>query len=63
VKGEEDLDLENTSSVLNTVLNTIDNEFEHEGLGEVVRLQNAHPIRQSIDDHVPGNKYSMPGLC
>jgi hypothetical protein len=30
VDGEEDLDLDNTSSVLNTVLNTINNKFEHE---------------------------------
>ena len=42
--GEEDLDPENTSSVLITVLNTINNEFEHECLDEVVRLLNAHPI-------------------
>jgi len=32
VDGEEDLDPENTSSVLHTVLNTINNEFEHECL-------------------------------
>jgi len=62
VDGEEDLDPENTSSVLNTVLNTINNKFEHECLEEAVRLLNAHPIRQSIDDHVPGHKYSIPGL-
>ena len=43
--GEEDLDPENTSSVLNTGLNTINNEFEHECLDEAVRLLNAHPIR------------------
>jgi len=62
VDGEEDLDPENTSSVLNTVLNTINNEFEHELLEEVVRLLNAHPIRQSIDDCVSGHMYSIPGL-
>jgi len=60
--GEEVLDPENTSSVLNTVLNTINHEFEHECLDEAVRLLNAHPIRQSPDDHVPGRKYSIPGL-
>ena len=48
--GEEALDPENTSAVLNTVLNTINNEFEHECLDDAVRLLNDHPIRQSIDD-------------
>jgi len=51
---EDDLDPDNTSSVLNTVLNTINNQFEHEFLDEAVRLLNAHLIRQSIDDPVPG---------
>jgi len=60
--GEEVLDPANTSSVLNTVLSTINNEFEHECLGEAVSLLNAHPIRQSTDDRVPGHKYSIPGL-
>jgi hypothetical protein len=60
--GEEDLDLENTISVLNTVLNKINNEFEHECLEEAVRMLNAHPIRKSIDDRVPGDKYLIPGL-
>jgi len=60
--GEEDLDQEHTSCVLNTVLNTINKKFEHECLVEAVRLLNAHPIRQSIDDRVPGHKYSIPGL-
>ena len=60
--GEEVLDPDNTSSVLSTVLNTINNEFEHECLDEAVRLLNAHPIRQSTDDRVPGHKYSIPGL-
>jgi len=60
--GEEVLDPDNTSSVLSTVLNTINNEFEHECLDEAVRLLNAHLIRQSTDNHVPGHKYSIPGL-
>jgi len=60
--GEEVLDPANTGSVLNTVLNTINNEFEHEGLNDAVRRLNAHPIRQSTDDRVPGHKYSIPGL-
>jgi len=62
VDGEEDLDPENTSSVLNTVLKTINNEFEHRCPEEGVRLLNAHAIRQSIDVRVPGHKYSILGL-
>jgi len=62
VDGKEVLDPENTSSVLSTVLNTIDNEFEHEGPDEAVRLLNAHTIHQSTDDYVPGHKYSIPHL-
>jgi len=60
--GEKVLDAEHTSSVLNTVLNTINNKFEHECLDAAVRLLNACPIRQSTDDRVPGSKYSIPGL-
>jgi hypothetical protein len=62
VDGMEDLNPDNTSSVLNTVLNSINNEFEHQCLDEAVRLLNEHPIRQSPDDHVPGHQYSIPGL-
>jgi len=60
--GEEVVDPENTRLVLSTVLNTINNEFEHECLDEAVRLLNIHPICQSTDDCVPGHKYSIPGL-
>jgi len=60
--GAEDLDQENTSSALNSFLNTMNNKFEHQCLNAAVRLLNAHPIRQSMDDHVPGHKYSIPGL-
>jgi len=60
--GEEVLDPENTSSVFNTVLNTINNKFEHNCLDEAVRLQNAHLIGQLTDDCVPGHKDSIPGL-
>jgi hypothetical protein len=62
VDSEEYLDLENTYSVFNTFLNTINNELEHKWLDEAVWLINAHLIRQSIDDCVPGHKYSIPGL-
>ena len=60
--AEEVLDPENTSSVLSTVLNTINNEFQHECLDEAVRLLNAYPICQSPDDCGPGRQYSIPGL-
>jgi hypothetical protein len=60
--GEEVLDPANTSSVLNTVLSTINNEFEPKCLDEAVRLLYAHSICQSTYDRVPGHKYSIPGL-
>jgi len=60
--GGEVLDPENTSSVFSTLLNTINNECEHECLDEAVRLLNAHSIRQLADDRVPGHKYSISGL-
>jgi hypothetical protein len=59
---EEVLDPENTSSVLDTVLNTINNEFEHECLDEAVRILNGRPAPQSRDDRVLGHKHSIPGL-
>ena len=60
--GEEVLHPEDRSSVPNTVLNTIINEFEHDCLDDQVRLLNAQPISQSTDDRVPGRKYSIPCL-
>jgi len=60
--GEEVLDPENTSSVLNTVLYTIINQFEHKCLDEAVRLLNTHRIPQSTDHRVPGHKYRITGL-
>ena len=60
--GKEVLYPENTSSVLSTVLNTINNKFEHECLDAAVRLLNAHRIRQSPGNCVPGQKNSIPGL-
>jgi len=62
VDGEEVLVPENTSSVPSTVLNTINNESEHDGLEVAVRLFNPHQIPQSTEDHVPGHKNSGPGL-
>jgi hypothetical protein len=60
--GEEVLNPANTSSVLNMVLSTINNEFGHQCLDEAVSLLNAYPIYQSTDDRVPGHKYSNPDL-
>jgi len=60
--GEEVLDPANTSAVLNSVLSTFNNELEQDSLDEVVRQLNAHPIRQSTDHWVPGNKYLISGL-
>jgi len=62
VDGEEILDPDNISPALSTVLHTLSTKFEHEYLNEVVRLLNAHPIRQSTDDNFPGHKYSIPGM-
>ena len=62
VDAEEVLDPKNTSSLLNTVNNKINNEFEHECLDEGSRQLNVSPILQSTDDCVPGCKYSIPGL-
>jgi len=62
VDGDKVLNPVNTSSVLNTVLSSLNNEFENECLDEAVMLLNAHPNRESTDDHVPGHKYSIPGL-
>ena len=58
--GEEDHDPENTASVLNTALDTINNGLEHECHDDAVRLLNVHLIRQSMDDRVPGRNYSIP---
>jgi len=60
--GEEVLDPANTSTVMYPVLSTINNQFEHECLDQSVRLLNAHPIRQSTNDLVPGHKNAIPGL-
>jgi len=60
--GEEFLDPDNTISVLSTVRNTINNEFEHECLDELVRLLDAHLLRQSTEHRLPDHKYSIPGL-
>jgi len=60
--GEEVLDPDDASSVLSTVPNIINNEFEQECVNKALRLLNVHPIHQLTDDHVPGHKYSIPGL-
>jgi len=60
--GEEVLDPANTGSELNMVCSTLNHEYGHKCHDEAVRLLNAHPIRQSTDDWVPGHTYSIPGL-
>ena len=56
VDGKKILDPDNTVSELSTVFNTINNQFEHECLNEVVRLLNVHPFCHSTDNCVPGHK-------
>jgi hypothetical protein len=60
--GEDLRNPDNFIPALSTVLNTINNRFEHKCLDEVVRLLNSHSIRHSTEDHVPGHKYSIPRL-
>jgi hypothetical protein len=60
--GNEVLNPDITRSVKSIVLNTINNQFQHECLDGVVRLLNVHPIHQSTDYSIPGNKYSTPSL-
>jgi len=59
-EGKEFLDPDNSISVLLTVLNTMNNQFEHECLDEAVRLLNAHPCCQSTKDRVPGVRARTP---
>jgi len=60
--GEEVFDPDNSSSVLSTVLNPINNAFEHECHDEAVRMLIAHPRHTSSDDCVLVHKHSIPGL-
>jgi len=47
VDAEEALDPDNSSSVMNSVLNTTDNKFNNKRFLEIVWLRNAHVIWQS----------------
>jgi len=60
--GEEVLYQDNSSSVYNTFLDTINREFQHKCQHEGVSLVAAHQIRQSKADWVPGNQYSIRGI-
>ena len=60
--GEEVLDPDDTSSVLNAVVNTINNRFEHNCLAEVVRVWKCDLIWKSEADRVPGNMDTIPGV-
>jgi hypothetical protein len=44
--GEQVVDPDNSISVLSTVLNTINNECDHQCRDEAVSRLNAYPIRQ-----------------
>jgi len=48
--GDEVVNPDNSSAVLNAVLNAINNRFEHQCVDEVVRGLNDHPICQSQAD-------------
>jgi hypothetical protein len=60
--GEQVLDPANTSSAMNTVLSTLNNEFEQKSLDQYVSLPNAHSIRQSKVEHIPGHRFGPSGL-
>jgi hypothetical protein len=60
--GAVDLNPVNATSVLNTVVNTINNKFECKSHDEAGRLGTAHLIPGSIDDGLPRHMYSFPGL-
>jgi len=60
--GEEALNPDNRSWVLNSVLGIINNKFEPDCLDKAVRLGMACLIRHSHAEQVPGNKHSIAGL-
>jgi len=60
--GEEVHNPDDTSSVLNAVLNTINNGVEPVCLDEAVSLLNPQPIRELEADRVPCKTLSLPGL-
>jgi hypothetical protein len=51
--GEKAPNSDDTSLVLNTVLNTINNKFEHNSPDKAVGLLNTYLIHQSTDNCVP----------
>jgi hypothetical protein len=62
VDGKEILDPNHTSSVLTTILNTINKESQFKCQNVAVRLLNAHLIYQSTYECVLGVKDSIAGL-
>lgn len=62
VATEEILDPTKTSSVMNTNINAINNEYEHKYHSEIMRLLNAHPIPESADSGGSSYKRSFPGV-
>jgi len=59
---KEILYLENSHSVLSSVLNSNDNKFQIECLEASIRLMNAYPISESKDNGNLGNMNSILGL-
>jgi hypothetical protein len=63
VQDDEDVhNTDNTSSIVYTVLNTTNSNFQYDCLDEIVSLLNAPQIGQSQADRVIGNEYSTQGL-
>jgi hypothetical protein len=60
--GEEVLYPDHRSSLLGTVLHSINNVSEHQCHDVAVGRPNAYCIRKSTDDCIPRHKYSIPGL-
>lgn len=60
--GEEVHDPDNSSLVLNTVLHTINNEYEYKSHKEEVMLLNACTICQYNADQFPDNECLIPAL-
>jgi len=63
VLDDEDVhDSDNSSSIVHTVLNTTNSNFQYDCLDETVSLLNDHQIGQSQADRVLGNEYSTQEL-
>ena len=59
--SDYDLDQKNGSLVVNTSINTVNNEFESGSVKKAVCLLNTHPVHQLKNDLVSG-QYLLAGL-